>query len=61
MIAYKQCCICDGPTTYLTSQSAFIVVNRKEFRVHYHESCFANIPDAKETITKLLNDMAKNG
>lgn len=55
-----ECCLCKGQTSTLSSGSAFIVANGQECRVYYHKVCLATIPEAKQTVTRLLNKMAQN-
>lgn len=55
-----ECCLCKGQTSTLSSASAFIIANGQECRVYYHKVCFATMPESKQTITKLLNEMAQN-
>lgn len=60
MILYKECCICKGQTTLFTTRSAFVVARGREFRVYYHITCIESVPNAKEIITKILNEMTQN-
>lgn len=54
----QECCICGGRTTLFASGSAYVIKNKKEYRVFYHQACINE--DTKPVVTKILNEMASN-
>jgi hypothetical protein len=53
----KECCICKGISTYNTTSSAYLVIEGKEYRVHYHTACLSE--ETKKVIVDILNTMSK--
>lgn len=53
----RDCCICHGLTTVLGTDSAYVHVGDREYRVHFHKACLND--DTRKYITQLLNKMAK--
>ena len=53
----KECCVCKGDCTLFASGTAYLNINKKEYRVYYHKACLTE--QAKPLVANILNEMVK--